>query len=172
MKCFKCVLPIVISVSLCACAQPQTANVVQPITVQNIAPTNVAKKDTTTIKPKDDTPTAEIGSVVAPVESEEVQTKKSSKSSNGSNSAVNDVIIDGNGNLVVSHANGTFSSFSPLPGPAGPMGPKGDKGDRGADGEAGRGIDHCQVDENNHLIVYYTDNTSQDAGAISFQILT
>lgn len=175
MKFFKIAMPIVLSVSLCACSQPQAVEAPQPITVQNIIPQNVAKKDTTTIKPKDN-PSAEIGSVSASTEEpQEVKVKGNSNTSSGSNSAVKDVIIDGTGNLVVSHANGTFSSFAPMPGPAGPMGPKGDKGDRGADGEKGepgRGIDHCELTEENHLIVYYTDNTTQDVGSLSFQIPT
>lgn len=180
MKLLKYFTPILLSVSLCACGTDQTATVVQPITVENIAPTNVAKADTTTIKQKEN-PAADLGTISQPTETPEAVTTASNTKANnnaGSNSAIKSLTIDGNGTLVATNANGTFTAIGPVQGvagPAGPMGPKGDKGDRGADGQNGqdgRGIDHCQVDENNHLIVYYTDNTSQDAGAISFQIPT
>lgn len=173
MKLLKYFTPILLSVSLCACGTNQTATVVQPITVENVAPTNVAKADTTKIKAKEN-PAADLGTISQPTETPEaVATVSNTKTNNnaGSNSAIKDVIIDGNGNLVVSHSNGTFSSFAPIPGPAGAIGPKGDKGDKGADGideKDGRGIDHCELTEDNHLIVYYTDNTTQDVGADIF----
>ena len=176
MKFSKIFLPLVISISLCACGQPQTASVVQPITVQNVAPTNIAKAETTTIKPVD-TPVADLGTVTQPVEESAEKNNSKNKTSNNnaasSNSAVKDVIIDASGNLVVSHANGTFSSFAPAPGPAGPKGDRGSDGSDGLpgrdgiDGKDGRGIDHLELDDDKNLIAYYTDGTTQNVGNLS-----
>lgn len=168
MKFSKIFVPIFLSVTLCACNQPQQdAYILQPITIQNDIPQSVAKKDTTTVKQKE--PVAESSTITKPTEEPTTpptpnNKKNNSNSASSNNSAVKDVIIDGNGNLVVAHANGTFSSFQPLKGEKGDIGAKGDKGDKGADG---RGIDHCELDTDKNLIVYYTDGTSQNVGCVA-----
>ncbi len=60
-------------------------------------------------------------------------------------------------------------------GDTGAQGEKGDKGDTGAQGEkgdkgdtgaTGRGIEAIRIDENGHLIITYSDGTSEDAGSV------
>ena len=51
-------------------------------------------------------------------------------------------------------------------GATGATGDKGDKGDKGDTGEAGRGIISTQIDEEGHLIITYSDDTTEDAGSV------
>ena len=51
-------------------------------------------------------------------------------------------------------------------GPAGPQGEKGDSGDDGKDGKDGRGVQSMKINDEGHLIAYYTDGTSEDCGLV------
>lgn len=51
-------------------------------------------------------------------------------------------------------------------GAKGDRGEKGDKGDQGEKGDTGRGIDHMQINDEGHLITYYTDGTNEDCGSV------
>lgn len=171
MKFYKIIVPIFFSVSLCACNQKQSAYVVQPITVQNEIPQSVAKKNTTKVKQK--TTVAESGTIKKPskeTNSTSVPTSNTGNSSGANNSAIKDVIIDGNGNLVVAHSNGSFSSFTAPQGPMGPQGPQGlqgPQGEKGEKGDSGRGIDYCSLDDDNNLIIHYSDGSSQNVGCVA-----
>lgn len=52
------------------------------------------------------------------------------------------------------------------PGAQGPQGPQGPSGPSGADGADGLGIKSVDINEQNHLIITYDDNTTHDAGEI------
>lgn len=51
-------------------------------------------------------------------------------------------------------------------GDQGPAGPQGEKGDSGDDGKDGRGIQSMKINDEGHLIAYYTDGTSEDCGLV------
>lgn len=48
----------------------------------------------------------------------------------------------------------------------GEKGEKGDKGDKGDQGESGRGIKSLKINDEGHLIAYYTDDTEEDCGLV------
>ena len=54
-------------------------------------------------------------------------------------------------------------------GPQGDKGDKGDKGDTGEKGTDGKGIKSVAINEEEHLIITYTDDTTTDAGKIEVQ---
>lgn len=175
MKVIKFSLPILLSVFLCACGSAPTTTAYQPITVQNDIPKVSAKPKTTEIK-ETKKPTAEIATV-SQAEQPQKEVKATNSNNTTSNSAIKDVIIDGFGNLVVQHSNGTFTTFPTLKGDKGDMGAKGDKGDRGEQGiqgeqgergADGRGIAYCELDDDKNLIIHYTDDTTQNVGNLLY----
>lgn len=80
--------------------------------------------------------------------------------------------IDGNGHLLLTLSNSTVLDAGYVVGPAGANGTNGTNGTNGADGvdgedgEDGRGIASMAIDGSNHLIITYTDTTTEDAGLI------
>lgn len=181
MKILKLCLPILLSVSLLGCSN-DTANVTtQTISVQKVAPANVAKPKTTEVKQNNNDEVTYIESVTEPVK--ETTAPTTVKKSASSNSAVKDVIVDGTGSLVFAKADGTFLSFAPVQGQKGDKGDKGDQGAQGergekgadgingVDGKDGRGIDHCELTDTKDLVIYYTDGTSQNLGNLTVTCL-
>lgn len=74
--------------------------------------------------------------------------------------------IDGNGHLLLTMSNSTVLDAGYVVGPAGVDGVDGTDGAPGADGTDGRGIASMAIDGSNHLIITYTDSTTEDAGLI------
>ena len=90
--------------------------------------------------------------------------------------------IDEDGHLIITYSDGTSedaglvqesgtgaTGAQGVKGEDGATGEKGDTGATGAQGEtgaAGRGIETAKLDENGHLIITYSDGTSEDAGAV------
>ena len=74
--------------------------------------------------------------------------------------------IDGNGHLLLTLSNSTVLDAGYVVGPAGTNGTNGTNGADGVDGEDGRGIASMAIDGSNHLIITYTDTTTEDAGLI------
>ncbi|AGF73378.1 ExeM/NucH family extracellular endonuclease [Corynebacterium halotolerans] len=65
------------------------------------------------------------------------------------------LLINTEGELIITFTDGTEQNFGPLPGFV------------GQDGEDGRGIDTLEINDEGHLIVSYTDGTTQDLGRIA-----
>lgn len=80
--------------------------------------------------------------------------------------------IDGGGHLLLTLSNSTVLDAGYVVGPAGANGVDGTNGTDGVDGAPGtdgadgRGIASMAIDGSNHLIITYTDSTTQDAGLI------
>ncbi len=75
--------------------------------------------------------------------------------------------IDENGHLIITYSDGTSEDAGTVQGSTkGDTGAAGAQGEKGDAGAAGRGIKESQIDENGHLIIMYTDGTSEDAGVV------
>ena len=87
--------------------------------------------------------------------------------------------IDEDGHLIITYSDGTSedaglvqesgTGTQGVKGEIGATGAQGETGATGAQGEtgaAGRGIETAKLDENGHLIITYSDGTSEDAGAV------
>lgn len=80
------------------------------------------------------------------------------------NTTIKNLIIDGNGNLVSTNSNNTYTIIGNVKGQKGDKGDTGAPGSQGEKGADGRGIASCNLDSEGNLIVTYTDGTTQNAG--------
>lgn len=92
---------------------------------------------------------------------------------NGTNGiSITGASIDGGGHLLLTLSNSTVLDAGYVVGPPGANGVDGANGTDGvdgapgADGDDGRGIASMAIDGSNHLIITYTDSTTQDVGLI------
>lgn len=161
MKVSKLFIPFLLSVSLLGCNEPTQATS-EPTVIaieHNVENDTVLAKSTNTKANSNSTTKKNtVKKTTTPKTTPIQQTQTVNKTT------VKDVIVDGTGSLVFAKADGTFLSFAPV------QGQKGDKGDQGIQGERGsdgRGIDHCELDSDKNLIVYYTDGTSQNVGNLA-----
>jgi hypothetical protein len=65
---------------------------------------------------------------------------------------------------ALANASGLLAGATGQKGDSGPAGPA---GQAGASGAAGRGISSVATDNNNHLIVTFTDGSTQDIGPVT-----
>ena len=86
------------------------------------------------------------------------------------------VSINGSGHLLLGYSDGSqddaglvvgTDGVDGLPGADGADGTNGSNGSNGAAGEDGRGIASMTIDGSNHLIITYTDASTEDAGLIA-----
>ncbi len=76
--------------------------------------------------------------------------------------------IDDAGNLILVMSDNSTKNLGKIVGEQGEKGDKGDKGAKGDKGNTGVGIDEIKI-EDGELVVYYTNNTSENLGPINEQ---
>ncbi len=93
--------------------------------------------------------------------------QKGADGTNGSNGVgIASVAVDESKHLIVTLTNGTIIDAGAIPVVNGTDGTNGTNGQDGADGAAGRGITSTSIDGNGHLIVSFSDGSTQDAGPV------
>lgn len=151
---------------LCACKESSTVNTYQPPinVITSVTNEESAVKNTKTQKSTKTTQKTNANKTTTTT----VPTTTAPKSTN---SAIKSLLIDGNGNLVSTNANGTFSVVGQVQGAKGDKGDKGEQGSQGEKGEAGRGIESCNVNSDGDLIITYTDGSTQNAGNVRQEVI-
>ena len=80
---------------------------------------------------------------------------------------VKSVVINKNGNLIVTLTDDTELDLGKVTGDKGTQGEQGDKGDKGDKGDTGVGVKSVTVDDDGNLIITLTDNTKHNAGKVT-----
>lgn len=79
---------------------------------------------------------------------------------------VESMVIDDEGNLIVTYTDGEEVNLGNVTGEDGQDGSNGDDGSDGQDGNDGRAVAATEINDSGHLIITYTDGTTEDLGRI------